>query len=309
MVRVTSIVWVALCLASTARGQPAGEADRLFDEGRAFAKQGKYAEACASFQRSFDLDHATGTELNLGDCHERLGHLRKAWELYTSAAEEFEAAGNAARSKFARERADAVAARLGTIVLRVPQPQPLGLAITVAGRVVQPRPEVKQLVEPGAVEITAAAPGRTGFVTTRQVGSGATLVVQVPALALEVLGTRAEAPRRPGRVRLAWGVLAGSAVTGLAAGGLTLLAKHDYDTTVDGPHCTHVTGGVTCDSSGTSAIHSAQLVADAGTGLAVACGALAVTGLIVYVSAPHDDVVVAPIAGLHTAGLSISGQF
>ncbi|HTR49261.1 MAG TPA: hypothetical protein VMJ10_01060, partial [Kofleriaceae bacterium] len=207
----------------TARAQPAPtEADRLFEEGRALAGEKKFAEACDRFQKSFDLDHATGTELNLADCHQQLGHLRKAWELFTSAADEFERAGNAARTKFARDHADAVAAKLATVVVHVPQPMPTGFAVTIAGRVVQPRPEIRELVEAGDVEITAAAPGRAGFVTKRQAVSGATLELDVPALAEQMISSQVHevvTERRRSRVHLAWaagGVAIASAISATA---------------------------------------------------------------------------------------------
>lgn len=53
----------------------AGDADTLFKEGREAATRGDYAAACKSFTASYVLEPTIGTSLNLGDCHEHLGHL------------------------------------------------------------------------------------------------------------------------------------------------------------------------------------------------------------------------------------------
>ena len=301
-------------MSTWASAQPAGtsEADKLFEQGRALAKDGKYAEACDAFQRSFDLDHATGTELNLGDCHERQGHWRRAWELYTAAAEDFERAGNAARSKFARDRATAVAGKLATIVVEVPQPQPKGLAITIAGRVVQPRPEIRELVNPGAVEITASAPDRTGFVTSKQAAAGQTVTLDLPVLAevsVAVVTPPVATVRRRSRVDLAWGLAGVSGASAIAGVAFTLVGRSHYNTAADDTtHCTKVPGGVSCDSTGTKLIQDAQRLADYGTGFAIACGVLGAAAAVVYITAPRDTVV-APTATAQSVGVSISGRF
>jgi hypothetical protein len=308
--------WIAISLCITATlayaQAPTGasEAERLFEEGRALAKAARYVEACERFQRSFDLDHATGTELNLADCHERQGHWQRAWELFTAAAEDFERAGNPARSKFARDRATAVAARLATIVVVVPQPQPKGLAITIAGRVVQPGAEIRELVDPGSIEITASAPDRTGFFTTKQLASGASVVVELPALAevtaIAALPVRASRPRS--RLRIVWGLTGLSGASAIAGITFTLVGRRHYDDAAAGSHCMRVSGAVTCDSVGTEAIHDAQHLADIGTGFAIACGALAATAAVVYLTAPRDTAVI-PTATAHGAGVALSGSF
>jgi tetratricopeptide (TPR) repeat protein len=306
------IAWSLLALATVAHAQTPGgsDADKLFEQGRALAKAGKYAEACDAFQHSFDLDHATGTELNLGDCHEQQGHWRRAWELYTAAAEDFERAGNAARSKFAHDRADAVASRLATIVVDVPQPQPKGLAITIAGRVVQPRPEIRELVNPGAVEITASAPDRTGFVTMKQAAGGQTVTVNLPVLAEVAVAATGPGPtvRRRSRVDLAWGLAGVSGASAIAGVAFTLVGRSHYNDAADGMHCMKVSGGVSCDTTGTNLIHDAQRLADYGTGFAIACGVLGASAAVVYLTAPRDTVVT-PTATAQSVGVSVSGRF
>lgn len=132
-------------------------AKRLFDEGRALAAKGKHLEACVLFEKSYELEPAVGTQLNLADCAERDGKPRKAWLLWVAAAEEFER-GSDVRARFARGRADALAAKLSTIVVRLEKPRRKGLVVTVAGRAVKPGREVVERVEAGTIEVTVTAP-------------------------------------------------------------------------------------------------------------------------------------------------------
>jgi hypothetical protein len=132
-------------------------AKRLFEEGRALAAKGKHLEACVLFEKSYELEPAVGTQLNLADCAERDGKPRKAWLLWIAAAEEFER-GSDARAKFARGRADALALKLATVVVRIDKPRRKGLVVTIAGRTVTPAREVIERVDAGVIEVTAAAP-------------------------------------------------------------------------------------------------------------------------------------------------------
>lgn len=308
------VVWITLGLLAIA-GHASGEgseADRLFDEGRALAKDGKFAEACEKFTRSFEIDHAVGTELNLGDCHEQLGHLREAWRLFDAAAKEFDRTGNAARAKFARGRADAVAAKLVEIVVRVAQPAQPGLEITIAGRPEVPAAEIRERVEPGAIEVTASAPGGRPFATTAHVAAGASVSIEIPALG----GTEAPPPivrhddPRRARVRLAWVLGGAGGATAVTALGFALVGNSHYSTAADGPDCTHVSGGVTCNDVGTRAIHDAQRLADIGTGFALVSAALLASSAIVYLTAPSSDsVVVAPTANAQGVGFAVSARF
>src|SRR5687768_2817074 len=73
-----------LAVTGIAVAEPTGatEASAIFQEGRELARQGRVAEACQLFAKSYELDPALGTALNLADCLERQGQLRRAWELF-----------------------------------------------------------------------------------------------------------------------------------------------------------------------------------------------------------------------------------
>src|ERR1043165_6688710 len=83
--------------APAVRRQPStaqlADADRLFEEGRALAKDGRYAEACVRLGQSDAIEHTYGTAVNLGDCAEREGHPDRAWRLFDDAAHKAERDG------------------------------------------------------------------------------------------------------------------------------------------------------------------------------------------------------------------------
>ncbi len=164
--------------------QPQRESERLFAEGRELARQGNHEEACKRFARSFMLDRAPGTALNYGDCLEHLGHNRRAWQLFSEAATAFERSGDA-RVTFARQRADAAAAKLGTVVLRIAEPGTPGLLVQIGDSLLTPVPELTHRVDAGDVVIIARAPGRRTTVMRARLGRGAEVTLELPPLVVE----------------------------------------------------------------------------------------------------------------------------
>src|SRR6185369_12155545 len=61
-------------------------AQSLFDEGRKLMNEKKFAEACPRLERSYKLDPAAGTLLNVAVCHEGLGRTATAWNEFREAA-------------------------------------------------------------------------------------------------------------------------------------------------------------------------------------------------------------------------------
>lgn len=290
------------------------EAERLFEEGRSLGKEKRWAEACERFERSYQIDPSIGTTLNLADCHEHLGHVREAWRLFEEAATKSESTTETKRTMFARERAAAVAAKLGTVIVRVPHPVPLGLVITIAGRPVAIGADAQDHVDPGDVEIAATLPGKPRFATIIKVVAGATLSVDLPSssdqpVVQPPIVERTERPRRT-RVTLAWTLGGMGAGSGIVATLLTITARSKYRKIADGPDCMPIPSGITCNDTGTRAIKDAQARADLGTVFAIGSVALLVTGTVLYVTAPVEArVKIAPLASLHGGGLAVHGRF
>ncbi|MBL0218814.1 MAG: tetratricopeptide repeat protein [Myxococcales bacterium] len=169
---IAPVVMMMFLVGGVASAQPKPEGTRLFEQGRDLAKAGKYAEACEAFGKSIAIDRAAGTALNYGDCLEHLGQLRKAWQMYDEAAREFDKQADA-RGKFARERADAVIPKLGTLRVKIAEPTLSGLVVKIGSESLPPQRELVERLEPGTIEVTASAPGHTPFSSSARMVAGA----------------------------------------------------------------------------------------------------------------------------------------
>jgi len=315
---VPSITCGVLLLTTAVHAQPTSDADRLFEEGRTLAKAGKYVEACDRFAKSLAIERTIGTELNLADCQEQLGHFREAWGLFIAAAGEAEANSEPKRASFARERAATLEPKMTTMVVKVAQPDIPGLVITINGRATTPAAEIREHADPGTIDVIATAPNVQVFKKSDTGGSGATLEVDVPVLDPSRVQQHVVEPpqkvlvdgeREPGRVHLAYGLAAGGGVALGASIALTLVARNHYNTVADGADCDRVAGGITCNDAGTRQIHDAQRLADYGTISAIG-GVLLVGGAaFAYFTAPRAQIQVTPTATAQTVGLSVSGAF
>lgn len=315
-------VVVACALASApAHAQPsagdATEASKHFQAGRDAIKANRIDEACALFAHSYQLDPALGTALNLADCVERQGHLARAWRLFDLVARESSAVPS--RAKFARGRADALKPRLATLLVHVHEPGVPGLALDIAGERVAAGAELRALVDPGAVELVASAPGRATFRATVHVVANDMSVVEIPALASRSAPTPTPTPApvaapaqdtriRRSRLWLAGGVGAGGALGLGAALGFAISARRIYDGAFDAD-CRDTARGIACTARGNATIARAGDRADLATGFAIGGAVLVAAGAALYFTAPRDTVQVAPVATRDGLGLGIAGQF
>jgi len=327
---------VALFATVTARADTADEASRLFTEGFALQKAGKYTEACAKFVQSYDLDRkasrpAPGTQLNLGDCAEREGQFHKAYLLFDDAFHEYDrrikeaqaqlakdpASADAKREldravagkRVAREHADALAPKLAKVVVRIAEPGLAGLAVRVGDRAVPAAAEIVDYRDAGPVTITATAPGRKTFTTSTEAVAGKQVVVEVS------LGTTGGSDRpddvpgsgkRKTRIRLAYGLGIGGVVLLGISGSFGLAANSQYDKAAK--NCVNIGGKLMCPQSAADDIDKAGTKADVATVLGIG-GVLLVGGAaVLYFTAPRE-VAVVPMASASSAGVSVVGRF
>lgn len=189
-IRIVISVLVALWTGTaSAQPPPSDDADRaaaeqLFIEARQLMQSGKYAPACRKLKASFDLDPATGTQLNLADCYVKIGRLASAWGHYRDAAVRADQENRQDRVRYARTQAAALEPRLPR--LRID----MNSAAEVPGLVIKRDGQVVPLellgssvyVDPGEHEITALAPRfslRTIKVEARE---GKVSTVEIPPL-------------------------------------------------------------------------------------------------------------------------------
>jgi hypothetical protein len=131
---------------------------------------GRYSEACLKLAESYRLDAAAGTLLNLAVCHEKEGKIASAWGEYRQALSDARKAGRADREELARDHLSAVEPDLPMLSIEVPRAMRIpGLEVTRNGVPLLEAAWATELpIDPGAVEITARAPGykaRTKTVT------------------------------------------------------------------------------------------------------------------------------------------------
>ncbi|MBL8743668.1 MAG: hypothetical protein JNK04_21310 [Myxococcales bacterium] len=110
---------VLVCLPRVASAGPdIGSADQLFAQAKQLMSEGKFAQACAKFEASYDADPALGALLNLADCLERDGRMASAYGRWGDAID-YANKKNDERAKFARERRDEIRPKLSFVTLAV----------------------------------------------------------------------------------------------------------------------------------------------------------------------------------------------
>jgi tetratricopeptide (TPR) repeat protein len=311
MVRGRASVLVLVTATAVASAQANPQGAKLFEEGRTLAKAGKYAEACAKFAASLEIDPAIGTQLNYADCHEKQGHNAEAWRLFDGAADA-EKITNPERAKFARSRADALLPKLGVIVLKLATPDAPMLAVSINKRTLKAAPVIKEIVEPGEAAITVTAQGAAPFQATPKVEPGSTQEITVPAFGSAAIDTPVSGPethtklrRKRSRVLLGYGLGGGGVVALGASVFIAMKAKSDYDKQESNGNC--VDG--TCNGEGFKAQNDAISLANVGTVIGIGGLALIGAGVAVILTAPTEGVVVAPTATASSAGISVVGRF
>ena len=163
---------------------PARAAQVAFEEGRRLADAGDFAGAARRFEESERLDPALGTVLNLANSYEHARRLASAWRAFHRGADDATALGEAKRARRALERAEALAPRLSTLVVRVHAPAE-GEEVLVDDALVPAATwDAGLAVDGGVHRLRVRAPGRsewTAEVTVAAEGEHAD--VAVPELA------------------------------------------------------------------------------------------------------------------------------
>src|SRR5262245_25968866 len=149
MVRFTRMLLfvVVALVAIDSAAQDAGEADRLFWEGRAAVRRGDWAAACIHFGDSYRLEAEPGTLVNLARCEENTGRLALALQHFREVISQL--AANDARLTFARERVAALERRVATLTLSFAPGGCAAPRVSRDGEAVVVLPEAPEIVDPG----------------------------------------------------------------------------------------------------------------------------------------------------------------
>jgi serine/threonine-protein kinase len=279
------------------------QAETLFQEATALMEERRYPEACRKLEASQELDAGIGTLLYLADCYEHEGKNASAWATFREARSQAEAAGQLERQRIAEVREKAIAARLSYVTVTV---EPVsGQVVRLGGTKLPPASlGVPIPVDPGFERLLVTAPGRVPYSKELVVPSSPTrLSVKVPRLHEE--GSSSSFQRTSGYASLGAGVL------GLLGGGVFgLMARDKNDASLD--ECEPDDDNA-CSAEGVELRDEAQTFATASTVSFAAGGALALTGLVLVLSAPEDkpgqEIVLSPKVRASAAALELRGRF
>jgi hypothetical protein len=313
-------VSLALAISSTlAWGQTQSHGDKvaaeaLFEEGRKLVAAGKYADACAKFVGSEQLDPSAATLLNLASCWEKSGRAATAWATYREAASLANAVGRADYLATAQRHADALAPRLSHLTLNVAQPVN-GIEIR-RDDVVLPAAEWGTAIpiDSGPHSLAASAPEHQPWASTIEVpADGATVVVTVPSLepvapapapaprpevSAPTMGPspapaptirESASPRSTGAAQRVSGWVLGSVGLASVAAGVvfTVLAESNYHDSLN-----DCVSKDSCGPTGLSERNQARTYGDVAS-WTIGLGAAAIVGgLVLVVTSPRDGNVV-----------------
>jgi hypothetical protein len=305
---------IAVSICGVAAADESEVAEQLFREGHALLKEQRYTDACSKFAESELHDKASGTLLALAYCQELAKTFASAQASYAAAADLAKAENQGERQRAATDRAEALARRVSTLTVEVPEAlQTLpGLRITNNGIELaraswgHPVPS-----DGGTFDIQVTAVNRQPW--SKQVELGAEQersVVTVPMLAevapstLEHAGPRtallapsappAPPPRYWSTQRIVgWSAVGAGTIAGVAALYFTASAKsaeNDVQDMLRAEEAAPPSSRVPWDSAGHAREADGRRAAGLAQGFAVTSGALLIGGAaLVIIGAEKRD--------------------
>jgi hypothetical protein len=300
---LATVGFAASAQAAQPRDPAAGEV--LFNRGRAAAARQNWQEACPAFEQSQALDPATGTLLNVGECHYQLRIVATAWQDFVEALRELSPTDP--RRAFTESRIAELEKRIPRVAVRLAPEAPEGTTVTKNGVTMPPATMGLAVpIDPGTVTFVVTAPGRAPRTYTLELREGQSENLDVVPGPVErkadtdharVRTPAHDAPASPppnegsSALRPVGFTFIGIGIAGLAAGGVTgglaLSRAATYRTTC-GPSLACQDPGQLATANAAAA--DAKNFATASTISLIAGGALFVTGLIFVLSHPSRAV-------------------
>lgn len=162
-VALAALVGLGLSGSATPVVAEPSRADVLFSEGKALSDKKDWKGACEKFEQAIQMDaDAPGTMLNLGRCHENLGHIGTALVWYQKASEHAAKNHMDDDQKAARARTAELTPRVPALRFEFTDPLPAGGRLFVDGTQIAQRDQARLLVDPGHhtvdIEIPHKAP-------------------------------------------------------------------------------------------------------------------------------------------------------
>jgi hypothetical protein len=306
------------------------EAEMLFREGKRLLKKGKIAEACEKFEASDRLEPKPGTELNIGNCREKLGQTSSAWAAFIRAAAAAKHAGIRDIADEARQRTKLVEKKLIFLTISVPAENTFDELVIKRNQTSIDRALWNQAVpvDPDDYTIIAEAPDHTPWSVTVAVKTK-NKVIEVPKLEREehvpehikpdevpetptpqethkpLPPKRPEPQRKYQSTELALGAIGvGALVIGTS---LALYSNHlenESDATCPMTNCMDMHA---VDQNSSARTYGWIANISWGVGTVAVAGAIAAWWL--GSPAQNDTVSLVPISGRDQAGLAVVGRF
>lgn len=305
----------------------------LFQEGLKLYEAGNYTEACSMFERSLARYPGLGTRGKLAQCYEKIDKPASALEQYREVAELAGQAGQEARERVARDRAEALASQVPRLVVEVPENAKLeGLSIKVGDEALSPELYGKEApYDPGTYEVSASAPNHDAWRQTAELKNYRSIRIIIPKLVETATPAPAPVPAAPLPVapppaappppadepdrssERPWQMPLGIALTGVGAVALVVggvvagSASSTYDEAFETGECNSET--LECTPDGFQKTEDAKGLANASTGLVIGGAVLAVTGVTLWATAPSSDDGAATAVRVGPGRLDVVGRF
>ncbi|HEX4512084.1 MAG TPA: hypothetical protein VH054_01065 [Polyangiaceae bacterium] len=303
--RVFLFAFVLLAKPAAADPTDPAAARELFDEARALMSKGEFGEAEKRLTAALAYSNGRGIKYQLAVCHEKLGHVARAWKLYAEVAESARQAGEGDRERVARARAADLSAR-------VPHVHVIGdadVSATIDGERVTTDAPIA--IDPGHHAVHAEQAGRRPWDAPIDVHESETLDVRVPELDPIVVETISSPPAivsppprlpapvspRPTRVspvRAVGIVVSSTGVAALAVGaGFVVASAATYASSAGACDAQDH-----CSTKGASIRMDALTYGDVATSLIIGGAVALAAGIVTWVAAPKGARVLVRPLGL-----------
>ncbi|MEO7730446.1 MAG: hypothetical protein ABIY55_05700 [Kofleriaceae bacterium] len=285
-------------------------ADQLFAEGKALMTS-NVLQACDKFDQSLrENPAAIGTLLNVALCDEKLGRVASAFARFTEARDRAKEQNLTEHQRAAEDHLATLAPIVPHVAFTLTQRLP-DTTIVIDGRVIELDQLADVSIDPGERVIVVSAPDRLPYRATLVVGPAEHKTIVIPALARSV--TVRSSRRRIGQITTIAGVIT------LGVGiGVGVHANNLYQQQFDNRLCAHTKTGDHCEAEGQRNTDNALSLGNTGTVVGIVGGAVAVAGLVLWLTAPSSSsgawserpqLSVVPQLGSSSVGLTALGRF
>ena len=289
----------------------------LFERGKAKWLEGQFEAAAALLAASDEQLPVPSTLALLADSYEHLGRLKSASDTFHRAAELATQKGNPALAHSASTREAALLPRIPQLELRVAEPRPAGLLVTLNGvEVPLSQLNAPLAMDAGYYQLEAHAPGYLPSVSSvrlsndpaRPAGAQLAFVLLEPEPSRVVVSAPAPTVRADTRAgdrrEVAWWLGAGGAAALVTSGIVMLVSWAKYADSRE--ICQQASGSSRqCPRSGFDERNTSLQLAGVATGVGLTGAALLGTGITLYLTPVAVPESASPVG----AGVGVSGAF